>query len=92
MPFNEFEGNNSWGYNPDFYFAPDKYYGPENTLKQFIDSCHAKGIAVVMDIALNHSFGSSPLVQLYWDAANNRPAADNPWFNPVAKHALQCGL
>ena len=91
MPFNEFEGNNSWGYNPDFYFAPDKYYGPENTLKQFVDSCHAKGMAVVMDIALNHSFGSSPLVQLYWDAANNRPAAGNPWFNPVAKHAYNVG-
>lgn len=91
MPFNEFEGNNSWGYNPDFYFAPDKYYGPKNTLQQFIDSCHGRGIAVVMDIALNHSFGLSPLVQLYWDAANNRPAANNPWFNPVAKHAFNVG-
>ncbi|MEO8414187.1 MAG: alpha-amylase family glycosyl hydrolase [Ginsengibacter sp.] len=91
MPLNEFEGNLSWGYNPDFYFAPDKYYGPENTLKEFIDSAHKKGIAVLMDIALNHSFGSSPLVQLYWDAANNRPAADNPWFNPVAKHAYNVG-
>jgi len=92
MPFNEFEGNNSWGYNPDFYFAPDKYYGPKNTLQQFIDSCHKKGIAVVMDIALNHSFGLSPMVQLYWDAANNRPAANNPWFNPVAKHAFNVGF
>jgi 1,4-alpha-glucan branching enzyme len=91
MPFNEFEGNNSWGYNPDFYFAPDKYYGPKLTLQRFIDSCHRKGIAVVMDIALNHSFGLSPMVQLYWDAANNRPAADNPWFNPVAKHAFNVG-
>ncbi len=91
MPFNEFEGNLSWGYNPDFYFAPDKYYGPENTLKEFIDSCHKNGIAVVMDIALNHSFGMSPMVRLYWDAANNRPAADNPWFNPVAKHAYNVG-
>lgn len=91
MPFNEFEGNNSWGYNPDFYFAPDKYYGPKNTLKTFIDSCHKRGIAVIMDIALNHSFGSSPLVQLYWDAANNRPAANNPWFNPVPKHAFNVG-
>ncbi|MEG9512339.1 hypothetical protein LZ318_01565, partial [Saccharopolyspora indica] len=27
MPFSEFEGNNSWGYNPIFYFAPDKAYG-----------------------------------------------------------------
>jgi 1,4-alpha-glucan branching enzyme len=33
MPFNEFEGNNSWGYNPDFFLAPDKYYGTKNSLK-----------------------------------------------------------
>ncbi|HEU4609467.1 MAG TPA: alpha-amylase family glycosyl hydrolase, partial [Chitinophagaceae bacterium] len=91
MPLNEFEGNISWGYNPDFYFAPDKYYGTKNSLKAFIDSCHRNGIAVIMDIALNHSFGSSPMVQLYWDAANNRPAADNPWFNPVPKHAFNVG-
>ena len=81
MPFNEFEGNNSWGYNPDFYFAPDKYYGPKNTLKEFIDSCHKKGIAVIMDIALNHSFGLSPMVQLYSNS-NGWPTAANPWFNP----------
>src|SRR5690606_26716487 len=92
MPFNEFEGNESWGYNPDFYFAPDKYYGTKNALKEFIDSCHKNGIAVIMDIALNHSFGLSPMVQLYWDAANNKPAADNPWFNPDAKHAFNVGF
>ncbi len=91
MPFNEFEGNLSWGYNPDFYFAPDKYYGPKNTLKAFVDECHKNGIAVVMDIALNHSFGSSPMVQLYFDAANNRPDISNPWFNPVAKHDFNVG-
>ena len=91
MPVNEFEGNLSWGYNPDYYFAPDKYYGPSSNMKQFIDNCHKKGIAVIMDIALNHSFGLSPMVQLYWDAANNRPAANNPWFNPVAKHAYNVG-
>lgn len=91
MPVNEFEGNLSWGYNPDFYFAPDKYYGPANDMKAFIDYCHANGIAVIMDIALNHSFGMSPMVRLYWDAANNRPAANNPWYNPVAKHAFNVG-
>jgi len=91
MPFNEFEGNLSWGYNPDFYFAPDKYYGNKNSLKAFVDECHKNGIAVLMDIALNHSFGSSPMVQLYFDAVNNRPAANNPWFNPVQKHAFNVG-
>lgn len=91
MPFNEFEGNISWGYNPSFYFAPDKYYGTENSLKAFIDESHKQGIAVIMDIALNHAFGQSPMVQLYWDAASNRPATDNPWFNPVPKHAFNVG-
>jgi glycosidase len=91
MPFNEFEGNVSWGYNPSFYFAPDKYYGTENRLKEFVDECHKQGIAVLMDIALNHSFGQSPMVQLYFDAVNNRPAPDNPWFNPTPRHAFNVG-
>jgi 1,4-alpha-glucan branching enzyme len=91
MPFNEFEGNESWGYNPSYYFAPDKYYGTETAVKDFIDACHLNGVAVIMDMVLNHSFGSSPMVQLYWDAANNRPAANSPWFNPVAKHGFNVG-
>ena len=91
MPINEFEGNISWGYNPSFYFAPDKYYGRDSSLKAFIDESHKLGIAVILDIALNHSFGQSPMVQLYFDAANNRPAADNPWFNPAARHAFNVG-
>jgi 1,4-alpha-glucan branching enzyme len=91
MPFNEFNGNLSWGYNPFMFFAPDKYYGPKNTLKQFIDSCHKNGIAVIMDIVLNHTYGPSPLATLYWDAANNRPAADNPWYNVVKPHAYGFG-
>ncbi len=84
MPINEFEGNLSWGYNPAFYFAPDKYYGPKNDLKHFVDVCHQNGIAVIMDMVLNHSYGSNPMVQMYWDAANNRPAANSPWFNQTA--------
>jgi 1,4-alpha-glucan branching enzyme len=91
MPFNEFEGNISWGYNPSFYFAPDKYYGPENTLKAFIDKCHQNGIAVIMDIVLNHSFGSSPMVQLYWNSTTNTPARNNPWYDSVTTHPFNVG-
>lgn len=91
LPFNEFEGNSSWGYNPSFYFATDKYYGKANDLKRFVDQCHAKGIAVIMDIALNHSFGQSPMVRMYWDAVNNRPATDNPWFNASPRHGFSVG-
>ena len=82
MPVNEFEGNSSWGYNPSFYFAPDKYYGHKNDLKKLVDECHKRGIAVVIDMVLNHSYGQSPLVRMYWDEANNRPAANSPWYNP----------
>jgi len=92
MPVSEFEGNLSWGYNPNFYFAPDKYYGPANDFRKFIDECHKQGIAVVMDMVLNHSFGTSPMVMLYWDAANNRPAENNPWFNPIPKHDFNVGF
>lgn len=91
MPIMEFEGNNSWGYNPSFYFAVDKYYGPKNDLKRFIDTCHARGIAVVLDMVLNHAFGQCPLVQLYWDGANNQPAANSPWFNQQPTHDFNVG-
>jgi len=84
MPISEFEGNDSWGYNPSFYFAPDKAYGTKNDYKAFIDACHSRGIAVIQDIVLNHSYGQSPLVQMYYNASLNRPSADNPWYNQTS--------
>jgi glycosidase len=91
MPFSNFENHNSWGYDPNFYFAPDKAYGPENVVKQFIDECHKRGIAVIMDMVMNHSFGTSPMVQMYWDATNNVPAANSPWFNRYPTHPFNVG-
>lgn len=80
MPVNEFEGNSSWGYNPSFYFAVDKYYGAKNELRAFVDECHQQGMAVIIDLVLNHSFGQSPFYLLYRDA-DGTPSADNPWYN-----------
>lgn len=87
MPVNEFEGNISWGYNPSFYFAVDKYYGPANDLKRFVDECHKQGIAVIIDMVLNHSFGQSPLVQMYFDKSTNLVTADNPWYNVTSPNS-----
>lgn len=81
MPVNEFEGNLSWGYNPSFYFAPDKYYGSRHDLKRLIDEAHKRGMAVVIDMVLNHSYGQSPLVQMYLDRSSWKPTAENPWYN-----------
>ncbi|MBT3365089.1 MAG: 1,4-alpha-glucan-branching protein [Flavobacteriales bacterium] len=90
MPNSEFENNESWGYNPSFHMALDKYYGTPDMYREFIDSCHSRGIAVIMDFVFNHAFGQSPLVQMYWDAAQNQPAADNPWFNATCPHPPYC--
>tara|TARA_R110001583_G_scaffold1202_5_gene10062 strand:- start:17669 stop:20740 length:3072 start_codon:yes stop_codon:yes gene_type:complete len=79
MPFNEFDGNDSWGYNPAFYFAPDKAYGTKNDYKAFINECHKRGIAVIMDMVLNHSFGQSPFLRMY--SEGGKPSTDNPWYN-----------
>lgn len=85
MPVSEFEGNSSWGYNPNFYFAADKYYGPKEDLKTFIDECHKREILVVNDLVLNHVFFSNVMAQMYWNNTENKPANDNPWFNPDHK-------
>jgi len=81
MPVTEFDGNESWGYNPAFYFAPDKYYGPKNDFKSFVDACHERGIALIMDMVLNHSYGQSPFVRLYNEGDYGKPTPDNPWYN-----------
>jgi hypothetical protein len=91
MPVMEFDGNESWGYNPAFYFAPDKAYGTANSLKRLIDECHRRGIAVILDIVLNHSFGNSPTVKMWWDPATNKPLTSNPYHNVNATHPWNVG-
>ncbi|MEK7253233.1 MAG: alpha-amylase family glycosyl hydrolase, partial [Bacteroidota bacterium] len=86
MPVNEFDGNISWGYNPTFHAALDKYYGSPEAFKMLVDECHARGIAVILDVVFNHAHERSPLAMLYWDAVNFRPAANNPWLNISPTH------
>lgn len=86
MPVNEFDGNNSWGYNPAYFFALDKAYGSKRAFKEFINEAHRRGIAVVVDAVLNHATGQSPLAALWWNRAQSRPAANNPYFYEVAQH------
>ena len=92
MPISEFEGNISWGYNPSFKFAVDKFYGTENDLKLLIDEAHRRGMAVILDMVLNHHFGRSPLVQMEASGAFGPPTADNVWFNVTPKHDFNVGF
>jgi pullulanase/glycogen debranching enzyme len=86
MPIAEFTGNNSWGYNPTFMFAPDKYYGTKDKLKEFVDKCHANGIAVIMDMVLNQQDIPNSYAMLEYNFSVGKPKASNLWFNVDAPH------
>jgi glycosidase len=89
MPVNEFDGNESWGYNPAFHMALDKYYGNADALKSLIDACHARGIAVLLDVVYNHGTGQHPYYRL-WNSCDGctsgQATAENPFFNSTATH------
>ena len=80
LPITEFNGNISWGYNPNFYFAPDKAYGTPDDYKEFIDECHSQGIAVILDLVFNQSDWQHPWYKMY-------PVGSNPMYNATAPHA-----
>lgn len=84
LPVNEFDGNISWGYNPSFHMALDKYYGTRNAFKKFVDECHARGIAVILDVVYNHATGQNPYYRM-WNNCNGcyggQATASNPFFN-----------
>ncbi|MEO9484287.1 MAG: alpha-amylase family glycosyl hydrolase [Ekhidna sp.] len=86
MPITEFSGNDSWGYNPTFMFAPDKAYGHKNELKRFIDASHELGMAVILDMVLNQQEQPSPLILLDFNTSTSQVTADNPYFNIEATH------
>lgn len=90
MPVSEFDGNESWGYNPSFHMALDKYYGTRDAFKQLIDECHTRGIAVIIDVVYNHATGQNPYYRL-WNTVNGgtggQATAENPFFNATATHS-----
>ncbi|WP_158728456.1 MULTISPECIES: alpha-amylase family glycosyl hydrolase [unclassified Flavobacterium] len=95
MPVMEYEGNESWGYNTSFHLALDKFYGTSDKLKEFIDLCHQNGIAVILDVALNHAFGRNPMVRMWMNDPDGdgwgSPSTENPYFNTTAMHSYSVG-
>ncbi|MFH1121733.1 MAG: alpha-amylase family glycosyl hydrolase [Bacteroidota bacterium] len=94
MPVAEFDGNDSWGFSPNFFFATDKAYGTKQAYQEFIDAAHQQGIAVILDIVPNHAFGLNPMVQMYFDpyaGGGGQPSANNPWLNGQAPHPYSVG-
>lgn len=84
MPITEFDGNDSWGYSPNHFFALDRAYGTSDDLKTFVDECHKRGIAVILDMVFNHATGLNPMNKLY---PYGTDLSKNPWFNATAPHS-----
>ena len=84
LPVNEFDGNISWGYAPAFHGALDKYYGTPEDFKNFVDECHLRDIAVIVDVVYNHATGQNPYYRMWNDCngcTGGQATNDNPFFN-----------
>ncbi|MBZ0154972.1 MAG: alpha amylase C-terminal domain-containing protein [Alphaproteobacteria bacterium] len=62
-----------WGYDPTFFFAVSDELGTSDDLKELIDTAHAWGIAVLLDMVLAHTGKTHPFLQLY-------PIDESPWY------------
>ncbi len=80
MPINEFSLSHSWGYNPsDIYAVENDVYGGPEGLKAFVNACHTKGIAVMLDAVHNH-YGPGDLDIWEFDGASLGGAGGGIYF------------
>ncbi len=72
---------NGWGYDPVLYAAPNPAYGTPYFFALLVDRCHERGLAVILDVVLNHCAGGSVLRQLdtFAGAYNFTTPEPNPW-------------
>lgn len=54
MPVAQCPGERNWGYDGVYQYAPAYAYGPPQDFKLLVDACHARGLAVVLDVVYNH--------------------------------------
>jgi maltooligosyltrehalose trehalohydrolase len=54
MPVAAFAGDRGWGYDGVDLYAVAEFYGGPDGLKRFVDACHGRGLAVLLDVVYNH--------------------------------------
>ncbi|MDX2175836.1 MAG: alpha-amylase family glycosyl hydrolase [Candidatus Sumerlaeia bacterium] len=77
MPVNEFPGSFSGGYNPTELFAIERAYGTPDEFRAFVEACHARGIAVIVDVVHNH-YGPGGLDLYDFQDLNRNSLRDAP--------------
>ena len=93
MPIHPVPGSFSWGYDCGSHWSVKPAYGGRDGLRDLVDACHARGVAVILDVVLNHAGGHHPLAELEWVTGESYyfdPTAENPfglpefdWNNPA---------
>ena len=81
MPVAAFPGRRGWGYDGVDLYAPHEAYGGPNGLKRLVDACHARGLAVLLDVVYNHLGPSGNYLGQYGPYFTDRYAT--PWGQAV---------
>ncbi len=92
MPVNAFPGVQGWGYDGVDLFAPHQPYGGPEALKRFVNACHAKGLAVLLDVVYNHlGPAGNHLAKFgpYFTAAHHTPWGDAVNFEDRGSHEVR---
>ncbi len=78
MPLADFPGHRNWGYDGVLPFAPDASYGTPDDLRRFVESAHALGLMVLLDVVYNHLGPEGNYLPAYCPEFFN-PAHQTPW-------------
>jgi maltooligosyltrehalose trehalohydrolase len=78
LPLADFPGRRGWGYDGVLPFAPDAAYGTPGELKAFVDTAHALGLMVLIDVVYNHFGPEGNYLHAYCPQFFN-PAHQTPW-------------
>ena len=82
MPVAQFPGTRNWGYDGVFPYAPAQAYGGPDALKRFVDSAHAAGLAVLLDVVYNH-FGPQGNHLAQYAKAFFHSGRSTPWGEAI---------
>ncbi len=100
MPLATFPGGRGWGYDGVDLYAPFPAYGTPQELAAFVQSCHARGLSVLLDVVYNHLGPDGNYLEQYgpyftdryktaWGAALNY---DGPYSDPVRRFVIDNAL
>ncbi|HET8574310.1 MAG TPA: malto-oligosyltrehalose trehalohydrolase [Edaphocola sp.] len=100
MPVAQFPGERNWGYDGVFPFAVQNSYGGATAFRHLTDTCHQKGIAVILDVVYNHIGPEGNCLEHYgpyftdkyktpWGKAIN---FDDAYCDPVRQYYLENAL